>query len=208
LLPSAVQVVHRLGDIAAATIVIGQHVIVLRQALDKELLDGLGSAPMQHMPSLLQQTPIGHLVGEGVFEGVCGGREPPRLIEELGGLEVAEVHVELCCGEVSHGLEEQHGDSDPDDGSSLQGTWKLWLMTRGDQFRPEPPPALDSAECQEELALLKRINSSPTPSQRALATNFATKDLDFIWEPGNGLVHRAPLSEPPEAPLPAPVHLP
>jgi PAP2 superfamily len=62
----------------------------------------------------------------------------------------------------------------------LQGTWKPWLMTRGDQFRPEPPPALDSAECQEELALLKRINRSPTPSQRAIATNFAAKSLDFI----------------------------
>jgi hypothetical protein len=41
----------------------------------------------------------------------------------------------------------------------LQGTWKPWLMTRGDQFRPEPPPALDSVACQEELALLKRISS-------------------------------------------------
>src|SRR5262249_48262733 len=86
----------------------------------------------------------------------------------------------------------------------LQGTWKPWLMTRGDQFRPEPPPALDSAECQEELALLKRINSSPTPSQRALATNFATKSLDFIWEPGYGLVHRERLSVPREVRLLAP----
>jgi membrane-associated phospholipid phosphatase len=31
----------------------------------------------------------------------------------------------------------------------LQGTWKPWLMTRGDQFRPGPPPAVDSAEFQE-----------------------------------------------------------
>ena len=27
----------------------------------------------------------------------------------------------------------------------LMGTWKPWLMTRGDQFRPEPPPAFGSA---------------------------------------------------------------
>ena len=70
----------------------------------------------------------------------------------------------------------------------LMGTWKPWLMTRGDQFRPEPPPAFDSAAFQEELALLKRINSSPTPSQRAIATNFAVKGLDFVWEPAYALV--------------------
>jgi len=87
----------------------------------------------------------------------------------------------------------------------LQGTWKPWLMTRGDQFRPGPPPALDSAEFQEELALLKRINSSPTPSQRAIATNFAVKGLDFVWEPGYALVRRERLSVPREVRLLAPL---
>src|SRR5262245_41997331 len=65
----------------------------------------------------------------------------------------------------------------------LMGTWKPWMMTRGDQFRPGPPPAFGSAEFQEELALLKRINSNPTPSQRAIATNFAANFFDLIWEP-------------------------
>jgi membrane-associated phospholipid phosphatase len=86
----------------------------------------------------------------------------------------------------------------------LMGTWKPWLMTRGDQFRPEPPPAVGSAEFQEELALLKRINSSPTPSQRAIATNFAVKGLDFVWEPGYALVRRERLSVPREVRLLAP----
>jgi hypothetical protein len=86
----------------------------------------------------------------------------------------------------------------------LQGTWKPWLMTRGDQFRPGPPPAIDSVAFQEELALLKRINSNPTPSQRAIATNFAAKSLDFIWEPGYALVRRERLSVPREVRLLAP----
>jgi membrane-associated phospholipid phosphatase len=87
----------------------------------------------------------------------------------------------------------------------LQGTWKPWLMTRGDQFRPGPPPAVDSAEFREELALLKRINSNPMPSQRAIATNFAVKGLDFIWEPGYALVRRERLSVPREVRLLAPL---
>jgi membrane-associated phospholipid phosphatase len=87
----------------------------------------------------------------------------------------------------------------------LQGTWKPWLMTRGDQFRPGPPPAIDSVEFQEELALLKRINSQPTPSQRAIATNFAVKSSDFVWEPAYALVRRERLSVPREVRLLAPI---
>jgi membrane-associated phospholipid phosphatase len=87
----------------------------------------------------------------------------------------------------------------------LLGTWKPWLMTRGDQFRPGPPPAVGSAEFQEELTLLKRINSSPTPSQRAIATNFAAKSLDFTWEPGYALARRERLSVPREVRLLAPI---
>ena len=87
----------------------------------------------------------------------------------------------------------------------LQGTWKPWLMTRGDQVRPGPPPAIESAEFQGELVLLKRINQSPTPSQRAIAINFAGKGLDFVWEPGYALVRRERLSVPREVRLLAPL---
>jgi membrane-associated phospholipid phosphatase len=87
----------------------------------------------------------------------------------------------------------------------LQGTWKPWLMTQGDQFRPGPPPAIDAAEFREEMVLLKNINSHPTPSQRAIATNFAVKGLDFIWEPGYALVRRERLSVPWEVRLLAPL---
>jgi hypothetical protein len=52
---------------------------------------------------------------------------------------------------------------------------------------------------------LKRINSNPTPSQRAIATNFAAKGLDFIWEPGYALVRRERLSAPREVRLLAPL---
>ncbi|MGH8070819.1 MAG: phosphatase PAP2 family protein [Candidatus Entotheonellia bacterium] len=86
----------------------------------------------------------------------------------------------------------------------LMGTWKPWLMTQGNQFRTEPPPAVGSPAFQEELALVKRLSSHPTPSQRAIAANFAAKNLDFVWEPGYALVRRERLSVPREVRLLAP----
>jgi membrane-associated phospholipid phosphatase len=87
----------------------------------------------------------------------------------------------------------------------LQGTWKPWFMTRGDQFRPGPPPAFGSPEFHEEMALLKRINSRPTPSQRAIAIATAAKSFDRHWEPAYALVRRDRLSVPREVRLLAPL---
>src|SRR5262245_28888774 len=87
----------------------------------------------------------------------------------------------------------------------LQGTWKPWLLTRGDQLRPGPPPAFGSPEVQEELAMLKRINGSPTPSQRVIATTMAARGFDLVWEPSYALVRRERLNVPREVRLLAPV---
>jgi membrane-associated phospholipid phosphatase len=66
----------------------------------------------------------------------------------------------------------------------LESEWRPWLLTRADQFRPGPPPAYDSDETKAELALLKSINSNPTPSQRAIATTVASKaGLGYFYEP-------------------------
>src|SRR5262249_46566408 len=76
--------------------------------------------------------------------------------------------------------------------------------TRGDQFRPGPPPAVGSAAFQEDLALLKRINSHPTPSQRAIATNYAANYFDLVWGQAYALVRRERFSVPREVRLLAP----
>ena len=41
---------------------------------------------MQRPPSVLEQAPIGHLLGERVFEGVCEFGEQVPLIQKLGPL--------------------------------------------------------------------------------------------------------------------------
>jgi hypothetical protein len=51
---------------------------LLGQAVRVERFKGLDDAGMQHTPPLLEQTAIGHLMGEGVLEGVLAlGEEPP-----------------------------------------------------------------------------------------------------------------------------------
>jgi hypothetical protein len=80
----------------------------------------------------------------------------------------------------------------------LQGTWKPWLMSSGSQFRPGPPPAVGSPELNAELALIKQITSSPTPSQRAIAVDFAASHLGRFWTMLYESVRRERLSVPQE----------
>lgn len=51
------------------------------------------------------------------------------------------------------------------------GSWKTWVLTSGDQFRPQPPPAYDSDQMQLELTALKAI----TPT-------FATTAAAYFWQ--------------------------
>ena len=70
---------------------------MMRQAFDLlshpvsgERLQGFDDTGMQRPPPLLQQTPVGHLVRQGVLEGVLAFREKPCLVEELRRLQVRE----------------------------------------------------------------------------------------------------------------------
>src|SRR5262249_27484670 len=77
----------------------------------------------------------------------------------------------------------------------LEGQWRPWLMTRGDQFRPGPPPAFDSAETKAELALIKQISSNPTPSQRGHALSVpAQPGLGYFYDPVFAVLQREHLS--------------
>ena len=86
---------------------------MVRQAFDllghpvpSERLQGLDDAGMEHPPPLLQQAAIGHLVRQGVLEGVFVLGEEARLVQELRGLEVGEVAVQLGVRQVGNGGQE------------------------------------------------------------------------------------------------------
>jgi len=69
--------------------VVGQPVDMLDQAVRIEPLDRLRDPAMEGATSVLEQTAVGHLVGEGVLEGVLQVREQARLVQKLGLVQVA-----------------------------------------------------------------------------------------------------------------------
>jgi hypothetical protein len=85
--------------------VVGQPVDLLGQATGIESLDSLDDAGVEHATSLLEQLPIGHLVGEGVLEGVGMFGEQARLIQKLGGLQVGQAMLENRLGQRSNGVQ-------------------------------------------------------------------------------------------------------
>ena len=55
--------------------------------------DGVVGVCVSALPALVGQTAVGHLVGQGVLEGEFTLGEQPRLVQELGGLQVVEAAV-------------------------------------------------------------------------------------------------------------------
>jgi len=65
---------------------------------------------MQRTPPLLEQTTVGHLVRQGVLEGVGTFWKEAGRIEEFHRLEVRQAPVQHRLGHLGNGLQEGHGD--------------------------------------------------------------------------------------------------
>ena len=85
---------------------VGQPFDLLGHPVPSERLEGLDDAGMQRSPPLLQQAAVGHLVRQGMLEGVFQLGEEARLVQELRGLEVGEVAVQLGVWQVGNGSQE------------------------------------------------------------------------------------------------------
>ena len=73
--------------------VLGQSFYLLRAPVPREPLQGLDNACVQPPPPLLQQAPVGHLMGQGMLEGIVPLGEEARLVEELGRLEMRQATI-------------------------------------------------------------------------------------------------------------------
>jgi membrane-associated phospholipid phosphatase len=68
-------------------------------------------------------------------------------------------------GTVPQGADKWRG-SEPI--APLAGTWQPWVLSRGDEFRPPAPPAVDSVQVREALAELKNFKRIPATNHRAI----------------------------------------
>jgi membrane-associated phospholipid phosphatase len=66
----------------------------------------------------------------------------------------------------------------------LWGSVRPWLLSRGDQFRPPPPPAFGSREFLAALAEVREISDTRTPRQLAIAV-FWSDGLGTSTPPGH-----------------------
>jgi membrane-associated phospholipid phosphatase len=78
----------------------------------------------------------------------------------------------------------------------LQGSWKPWFLTSGNQFRPGAPPAFGSPEFKVALEELKRINQSLTPNERALAVFWAQNTANAFYDAAYALLAADKMSTP------------
>jgi membrane-associated phospholipid phosphatase len=55
----------------------------------------------------------------------------------------------------------------------MAGSWQPWVMASGDQFRPAPPPAVDSVEHAAELDEVRGFERTPVSNATALFWEYA-----------------------------------
>jgi hypothetical protein len=104
---------------------VGQRFHLLGHAFPGERLHGADEAAMQCPSPFLEQRFVGHLLGEGVLEGVLPLGEEARLVEELGPLELGQIAVQRLLREVGDGLEQGQGHLVADDRGRLEEVFAL-----------------------------------------------------------------------------------
>ena len=92
----------------------------LGHPLPGERLQGLDDARVQRTPPLLEQRLVGHLLSEGVLEGIFELGKEVGLVEEFRGLQLGERTVQARLGDLPQGLKQQEGYVRADDGGGLQ----------------------------------------------------------------------------------------
>lgn len=63
------------------------------------------------------------------------------------------------------------------------GSWQPWVLESGDQFRPAPPFAYDSAELAAEMAELREFERTPVTNAAAMFWEFGAggRHIQFYW---------------------------
>jgi hypothetical protein len=122
---------------------------------------------------------------------VLAGVQYPSDVEaglELGR-QVAELAIERARGD---GFDAKWGGTMPSEPgywsgenpiTPMAGTWQTWVLTSGDEFRPDPPFAYDSPEKAAEMDELRAVAAERTPKMAADAmfNEFGAGGLRSFW---------------------------
>jgi hypothetical protein len=84
---------------------VGEPFDLLGQSVGKDRLEGRDNPGMQGTPTLLEQTPVGHFVCEGVLEGEFRLGKQARLIEKLGCLQVGQATMQRLFRHIDNDLQ-------------------------------------------------------------------------------------------------------
>jgi hypothetical protein len=80
---------------------------------------------MEHPPPLLQETAIGHFVGEGMFESILPLGEQARFVQELRRLEMGQAALHSVFRQLGNSLQQREGHFHADGGSGLEQVLRL-----------------------------------------------------------------------------------
>ena len=97
----------------------GQHLVVLGDALGVDLLDGEADQPVQLPPSLDEERRVGDVVGQGVGEHVGHLREQRLFPDQLDGGQLAQHGVGLST-DLGEPPQQAAGELAPDDRGHLE----------------------------------------------------------------------------------------
>src|SRR5262245_42233743 len=97
----------------------GQALHLLGALFGGKCFQYLDDAAVEGTALSLEETLVGHLMRESVFEGVGTRWEKARLVEELNGLQVGEAPAERILGQLRESLEQGARHLHADDGGDL-----------------------------------------------------------------------------------------
>ncbi|MCY1266954.1 hypothetical protein D9M70_153800 [compost metagenome] len=120
LAPGAMQVLHRLGDVAAETVVMCQFAAVVSQVMPEEDLDGTACALMQRAALFREQRVACDFLGEGVLERILDFRECRPPVDKLCGLQAGQQRIEALLRLPGDLPDQAQGEFLADHGQGLQ----------------------------------------------------------------------------------------
>src|SRR5439155_18833876 len=100
------EVPHGLLPELAPECMVSERLDLFAEPIDVQAFDGAHDTPVEEPAELLQQSPVGHLVGQSVLEGVLEVGKQLGLDEEFGRLQAGEETAELRLRHVCDRLEE------------------------------------------------------------------------------------------------------